>query len=77
MLPECRLIFEQFFPAVLPPSLKPFPEGTGDPEQRMDTEEAEGPEQKPGHRPEGVIEIGIFILVVMGGMGQIAGEFAV
>lgn len=55
---------------------EPFDEGARDPEEGMQTEETEGPDQETGHGPEGVEEIGIsvFVMVGMGGMGQVGGE---
>ena len=54
-----------------------FPEGTGHPEECVQAEKGEGAEQQSGHAPERVKEIGIFFPIVMGGMGQISGEFAI
>ena len=70
-------LLEHLLPTVLTTLLESFPEGTGNPEQRMDAEEAESSDQQSGHRPESIEEIGVFFLVMMGCVGQVAGELAV
>ena len=57
--------------------LKAFPEGTWYPEERMDSKESKCTNQQAGHTPESVIEVGILIPVMMGGMRKIAGKFPV
>ena len=63
--------------AVLTALLEPFPEGTRNPEKGVDAEEGECTKQQAGHRPERIEQEGILIPVMMGGMGQVAGKFAV
>ena len=43
----------------------------------MDAEEGKCADQKTTHGPEGVEQIGIFFPIMMGGVGQVAGEFTV
>ena len=59
-----------------PPS-EALPERTRHPEKGVQSEEGKGAEQQPGHAPERVVKIGILFTIVMGGMGQISGEFPV
>ena len=63
--------------ADFPPFLESLPEGVGNPEQGVEAEKGESPEQERGHAPECIIKVRIFIPVMMGGMRQITGEFAV
>ena len=63
--------------ADFPSFLESLPEGARNPEQGVEAEKGEGPEQKPGHAPERIVKVGIFIPVMMGGMRQIPGEFTV
>lgn len=58
-------------------SLKTLPEGPGDPEQGMQTEEQEGADQQPGHAPEGIEQIRILVPIMMGRMGKVSGKFPV
>ena len=60
-----------------PPFLESLPEGARNPEQGVEAEKAEGPEQKEGHGPERIEKVWIFFLVMVGGMCQIAGKFPV
>ena len=62
---------------MLPAPLKALPEGTRYPEERMDSKESKCTNQQAGHTPECIKEIGVFIPVMMGGMGQIACKFPV
>jgi len=57
--------------------LETFPEGAWYPEKRMDSKESKRTDQQASHGPECIKQIWIFIPVMMGGMGQIAGEFPV
>lgn len=43
----------------------------------MDAKEGKRANQQSGHTPESVIQVGILIPVMMGGMRKIAGEFPV
>jgi len=43
----------------------------------MDAKEGKRADQQSGHTPESVIQVGIFIPVMMGGMCKITGEFPV
>lgn len=43
----------------------------------MDAKEGKRADQQAGHTPESVIEVGILIPVMMGGMRKIAGKFPV
>src|SRR5271167_1681542 len=51
-------------------------EGPGQPEQRMHATDQEGPQQQPGHSPEGVEHKRIFLWIVVRGMRQVTGEAA-
>ena len=73
----CSLLLEYFAVTDFPSPLESLPEGTRNPEQGVEAKKGERPEQQPGHGPEGVVQVRIFFLVMVGGMGQIAGEFAV
>ena len=48
--------------------------GSRKPQQCMEPEETEGPQEQGGHPPEGDIKNRIFRLVVVGGVGQITRE---
>ena len=63
--------------AVLTTLLEALPERTRYPEKRMNTEEGKSSQQQPCHGPESVIQVGIFVPVMVGCMGQIAGKFPV
>ena len=43
----------------------------------MNSKKSKSAEQQPGHCPESVIQVGIFLPVMMGGMGKITCEFPV
>lgn len=51
--------------------LETFPEGTGYPEQGVHAKECECADQQPGHGPEGVEQIRVFVPIMMGGVGQV------
>jgi hypothetical protein len=43
----------------------------------MDAKKGEGADQQSGHAPECIVQVRIFIPVMMGCMGKIAGKFSV
>ena len=71
------MLRQELFSAVLTTPLETLPERTGDPEEGMEAEEGKGAHQQTTHGPEGIEQIGILLPIMVGGMGQVAGELPV